>query len=222
MQIGLVIPVHNEENTILACLNSLQPFIQANDIILLIDDHSSDATVSIVRNASFPILPSPVRSRGFAIHYGVEQILMKYPDVDVILIGHADMVFQEGSRASIVQALQTHPHALGGCLGHRVVPSWPSLSIIQWGDKIRAKYVRLPYGDQAQFIRVSALEGMGGFPRQTRMEDLELSLRLRKQGPTVYCDCPVLINPRHWEKGVIRTTLRNWYLLLRYLLLRKP
>jgi GT2 family glycosyltransferase len=221
MRIGLVIPIHNEEKTISACLDSLQPFIQANDILLLIDDHSTDTTISIVENRSQTLLPSPFRSRGLAIHFGVEQILVKNPDVDVIVIGHADMVFQDQSRAAIVQALQDNPQALGGCLGHRVVPSRWSLAIIQWGDKIRAKYARLPYGDQAQFFRVSAVERIGGFPRQARMEDLELSLRLRKQGLTVYCDCPVRINPRHWEKGVIRTTLRNWNLLLRYLLLRK-
>jgi hypothetical protein len=47
---------------------------------------------------------------------------------------------------------------------------------------LRSRYTRLPYGDQAPFVRRSAFDAVGGFPAQPLMEDLEFSLRLRRLG----------------------------------------
>ena len=79
----------------------------------------------------------------------------------------------------------------------------------------------LTYGDQAQFVRVAAVEAAGGFPEIPRYEDLELSLRLRPLGQWLSVDCPVLIPSRHWTRGVVRTTLGNWRDALRHRRRRK-
>ena len=47
---------------------------------------------------------------------------------------------------------------------------------------LRSRYTRLPYGDQALFVRRAAFEQLGGFPAQPLFEDLEISRRLRKTG----------------------------------------
>lgn len=46
----------------------------------------------------------------------------------------------------------------------------------------RSRYSRLPYGDQALFVRAEAFRRVGGFPDQPLLEDLELSRRLRRAG----------------------------------------
>jgi hypothetical protein len=47
---------------------------------------------------------------------------------------------------------------------------------------VRSRYTRLPYGDQALFVRADAFRAAGGFPAQPLMEDLELARRLWRLG----------------------------------------
>ena len=66
--------------------------------------------------------------------------------------------------------------------------------------------------DADELDLVDAIEEIGGFPQLPFMEDLELALRCRNLGRWLYLDKPVRIDARHWRKGVISTTLRNWSL----------
>ncbi|MBI2835814.1 MAG: DUF2064 domain-containing protein [Acidobacteria bacterium] len=47
---------------------------------------------------------------------------------------------------------------------------------------LRSRCTRLPYGDQALFVRRVTSERLGGFPVQPLFEDLEMSRRLRRIG----------------------------------------
>ena len=46
---------------------------------------------------------------------------------------------------------------------------------------LRSRVTRLPYGDQAVFVRRETFERVGGFPDQPLMEDVELARRLRRR-----------------------------------------
>ena len=46
----------------------------------------------------------------------------------------------------------------------------------------RSRYLQLPYGDQALFMKKSVFEAMGGFAELPIMEDFVLVRRLRRQG----------------------------------------
>ena len=105
-----------------------------------------------------------------------------------------------------------------GSLGHRIDDRRLVFRAIEAGNRLRARFLGVPYGDQAQFFSVAAIEGSGGFPGLDRYEDLELALRLRRLGRVIYLDHPVTIPARHWDKGVVRATLRNWQIAIRLLL----
>ena len=58
---------------------------------------------------------------------------------------------------------------------------------------------------------LSGLEGVGGFPDQPIMEDVELSRRLRMLGRPAYLDLPVTVSPRRFERvGWWRAAWANW------------
>jgi GT2 family glycosyltransferase len=83
----------------------------------------------------------------------------------------------------------------------------------------RSRLSRVPYGDQAIFIRATYFEAIGGFREIPIMEDVDLMRRIkRKGGKIVILREPVLTSARRWEQeGLIYGTLRNWLLILLYL-----
>ena len=59
--------------------------------------------------------------------------------------------------------------------------------VIEWGVAVRCKFLRLPYGDQAVFVRRSVFEELGGFTALPIMEDYEFAKRLRRRGKISFC-----------------------------------
>jgi hypothetical protein len=75
----------------------------------------------------------------------------------------------------------------------------------------------MPYGDQAIFIRRNVFAELGGFPEVPLMEDLILMQRLRRRAWPLLLPGRVLVSPRRWQQqGIIRQTLRNWWLTAKY------
>jgi hypothetical protein len=72
---------------------------------------------------------------------------------------------------------------------------------------LRSRYTRLPYGDQAMFVRTDAFWRAGGFPDQPLMEDLELSRRLRALGAIRTAPATVRVSGRRFVARPIAYTL---------------
>lgn len=217
-RIGVVIPARDEEARVGACIRSLGPFLEAGDPVLVVDAMSRDRTAAIARGLGARVIGSGEAARGYALAKGYETL---EGEVEVVLFIHADMIVRQGARERILSALDTHPGAVGGALGHRIDDPRRRFRWIEAGNRHRARRWQIPYGDQAQFVRTAVLEASGGFPVLPIMEDLELALRLRRVGVWLYLDCPVDIPARHWKKGVVRTTLRNWLMASAYRLRRE-
>ena len=218
LRIGVVIPAHNEVSNIAACINSCWQFTVPGDAIIVADAASTDETFKKAQEAGAQVIHQPQRHRGYAVAAGVNAIANK---VDVILIVHADMQLAKESRDAITKALIKNPHAIGGVLGHKIDDARLKYRFVEFGNRFRAKYGQLPYGDQAMFVRTRTIDEIGGFPQLPFMEDLELALRCRNLGKWIYLDKPVKIDARHWRRGVVHTTLRNWSLAITYRIKRK-
>ena len=204
---GIVIPARDEAERIASCLSSLAPFREAGDRVVVVDAASRDDTARMAESSGALVIRTDEPARGLAIAQGYDEVAA---EADVVLVVHADMTVPAAARERIVAALAASPDAVGGALGHRIADARLKFRWVERGNRFRARRGQLPYGDQAQFVRVAAVERAGGFPRIPRFEDLELSLRLRRLGRWLYLDCPVGIPARHWDGGVVRTTLGNW------------
>src|SRR5262249_29630301 len=73
---------------------------------------------------------------------------------------------------------------------------------------LRSRCTRLPYGDQALFVRRDAFDRVGGFPDQPLMEDLELSLRLRRVGRIVTAPATVRVSARRFLAPPLRSPVQ--------------
>jgi hypothetical protein len=77
------------------------------------------------------------------------------------------------------------------------------------GDR-RHRVSRLPYGDQAPFVRAVDFADLGGFPDLPVMEDYEFALRCARLGRLGLASAAVRTSARAWhEHGLVRTTLTN-------------
>jgi hypothetical protein len=79
----------------------------------------------------------------------------------------------------------------------------------------RSRLTRIPYGDQAIFIRRDYFRSMGGFQDIPIMEDVDLMRRIKKKGGKIHIlRDRVKTSARRWEKeGILYGTLRNWLLV---------
>lgn len=214
MKFAVVVPARDEQARLAACLDSLAPFRAAADAIVVVDNGSRDATGTIARERGFETIVEPQPGRAHAVAAGYRAVRERAPWVLVI---HADMIVAAGTREALAAALAASPESVTGALGHRIADRRLVFRAVEAGNRLRASGFGVSYGDQAQFFQVAAIEASGGFPGLNPHEDLELALRLRRRGTFIYLDHPVMIPARHWDRGVLQATLRNWWTLARRL-----
>jgi len=212
MKLAVIVPARDEQRLLPACLASLTPFRAAGDPIVVVDNGSRDATGAVARARGFETIVEPQAGRARAVAAGYRAVRER---ASWVLVIHADMIVAAGTREALAAAIAASPESVTGSLGHRIDDRRLVFRAIEAGNRLRARILGVPYGDQAQFFSVAAVEASNGFPDLDRYEDLELALRLRRLGKVIYVDHPVTIPARHWDGGVARATLKNWWTVAR-------
>jgi hypothetical protein len=94
---------------------------------------------------------------------------------------------------------------------------------IEFTTNIRSRYLRLPYGDQALFVRRSCFQAVRGFPEMPIAEDLFFVRLVSKQGRIAIAPAYAVTSGRRWkEVGLLRTTLINQFILAGFALRISP
>jgi len=142
---------------------------------------------------------------------------------DVLLFLHADTLLPAGAFEKIIAVMRTGRYA-GGAFDLGIASDRTSYRIIECVASYRSRLTRIPYGDQAIFIRKDVFTGLGGFREFPIMEDVELMRSIKRSGhPISIIATKVKTSPRRWEKeGIICCTVRNWVLVTLYLLGVRP
>ena len=207
MRLAVIVPARDEHLSLPACLDSLTPFRAAGDIVVVVDNGSRGATGAIAQGRGFETIVEKQAGRGRAVAAGYRTVRER---ASWVLVVHADMIVAAGTREALTADVAAFPGSVTGALGHRIDDRRLVFRAIEAGNRLRARVLGVPYGDQAQFFSVAAIEASNGFPDLDRYEDLHLALRLRRLGKSIYVDHPVTIPARHWANGVVRATLKNW------------
>ncbi|GAI53346.1 unnamed protein product, partial [marine sediment metagenome] len=118
---------------------------------------------------------------------------------------------------SFIRQAMTDPEVVGGSFALKIQPSTPLLRYIERNGTWRTKLFRLPYGDQAIFVKASLFRLMGGYADIALMEDVEFVRRLRKIGKIAFIPVPVITSSRRYSKtGALRAILKNKLILFGY------
>jgi GT2 family glycosyltransferase len=145
----------------------------------------------------------------------------EYASGEILLFLHADCVLPREAALSVRNVLGSSSF-VGGAFKIRLLSDKFIYRIIEKGINFRSKIFKLPYGDQGLFVKRSVFEELGGFREMPNCEDLDFVYRLKKQGKIIILDERVSSSIRRWENhGILRTSLRNQFLLASYVLGRR-
>ena len=200
MTLAVVVPVLDEEARIGGQLERLAMLPGLHEVIV-VDGGSRDRTVERVIAAGHAKLIVARRGRGSQMNAGAAAATG-----DVLLFLHADVELPVDAPRWIAEALRD-PKVVAAAFRTWTVPDGarrPWLAPFLHLADIRSRYSRLPYGDQAMFVRASAFHDVGGFPEQALMEDLELSRRLSKVGRIRTVPCSVRVSGRRFQARPVR------------------
>jgi hypothetical protein len=131
---------------------------------------------------------------------------------DVLLFLHADVSLPRDALAHVERAL-ADPEVVGGAFRTWTVADRPTRlgPLLHLAD-LRSRTTRLPYGDQAIFVRAPVFRRLGGFPPLPLMEDLAFARLLRAAGRVRIVPARVRVSGRRFiERPVFYTLVVNAY-----------
>ena len=209
--VSVVIPVVHDDVALTSVLSSLEADDRVQ--VIVVDGGSipsaSPALEAVHRHVVF-LMSAPGRARqmnlGAALARG-EWVLFLHADTQ-LPHGWVDEVARVHEDGSMV----------GGCFRFRLDSDVVFARLLEWGVTLRVRWAKLPYGDQALFVRRRVFEDLGGFLEMSLMEDVDFIRRLRRSGGLHYSNLPAVTSARRWqEDGWLRRSAENVALLLLYL-----
>ncbi len=210
--ISVVIPAINEAATVAAAIESALA-AGATDVIVA-DGGSEDDTAQIAGDAGATKVVRSLPGRGIQLNAGAV-----FAEREVVLFLHADSRLAEPCLRQICD----HPDLVWGAFRQRIDSPRRIFRLLEWGNAMRVQLRRMPFGDQAIFVRREVYKREGGFAEIPLMEDVALSKVLRKISRPLLLEGPVHVSARRWQQhGVIRQTLRNWSLQTAYAMGTSP
>lgn len=232
--ISIIMPIYNEENFIVNCIDSLllQDYPQEAMEWIFVDGSSTDRTRSLLQNyiKKYPklikLLDNPKKTVPYAMNIGIHVAKGEYI---IRLDAHAD--YSKDYLSKCVHYLNTtnadnvggiaetkSNGVLGNCIA-KMLSSKFGVGNSQFRTNGKSGFVdTVPFGA----FRKSVFEKLGGYDeRLTRNQDNEMNYRIRKNGGLIY-----LANDIHFSyycrdtiKGLADMALKNgmWNVITMYL-----
>jgi rSAM/selenodomain-associated transferase 2 len=212
--ISVVIPALDEAARIVRTVESvIAPGVEGVERaegveVIVVDGGSRDETCRLARDAGARVLVSP-RGRARQLRLGFEE-----SSGSIVLFLHADTDLESGWQEGVREAL-SDPGCAGGAFAFRFAERGFRERWIERGVALRVAMFRLPYGDQALFVRRSVLEQMGGIPIVAMMEDLDLVRGIKRAGRLRMLSWRATTSSRRYlARGTLRTIVAHQLALL--------
>ena len=212
-KLSIIIPVLNEADHINSQIEHIYNSASNKDFeIIVVDESQRKDTINAIKN---PEVISISSEKGRARQMNAGAAIARG---GILLFLHADTRLPNGALEKIFSALDEKPY-VGGAFDLCIRSEKPVFKVISKMISFRSRLTRVPYGDQAIFIRRDYFIESGGYKDIPLMEDVELMRRTKKSSKKINIissDC-VTTSPRRWEKeGILYCTLRNWMIRALY------
>jgi rSAM/selenodomain-associated transferase 2 len=212
-KLSIVMPVLDEAAEIETALSALVPYRQRGVEVIVADGGSSDGTAERAHALADRVIAAP-RGRALQMNAGAA-----VATGDVLLFLHADTQLPENADGLLLDGLARSGRAIHRTWGHFNVriDGGGLLRVVAALMNLRSRLTGIATGDQALFVTRAAFERVGGFPAIALMEDVALSVRLKRFGRPCALRARVTTSARRWRKhGTMRTVLLMWRLRLRF------
>lgn len=209
--LSVIIPTLNAADSVVPTLASLVPGSAEGLIgqLVIADGGSQDGIATIAEEVGADLVTSPP-GRGVQLQAGAAAARG-----DWLLFLHADTVLEGDWLGAVRRHLGRHGEKAGHfCLrfdSERRYARWTA----GWANW-RARWLKLPFGDQGLLISRSLYDELGGFEPLPLMEDVAIVLaigrRRLRELPAIAATDPV----RYERDGYWRRGWRNWGYLIAY------
>jgi uncharacterized protein len=208
VRVSVIIPALNEECQIGATLRAVGQC--PSHEVIVVDGGSTDVTGQHAKEAGVTVLTSrPGRAR--QMNAGAARATG-----GALLFLHADTLLSLDWAKAVSRTLLA-PGVVAGAFTFRIAGNFPGKSFVEWTTGLRSRWLQRPYGDQGLFLSRALFEEMGGFADLPILEDYEFAARLRRRGRIITVGETAVTSGRRWQTlGVLRTTLRNQWMLAGY------
>ncbi|NCA71526.1 MAG: glycosyltransferase [Sphingobacteriia bacterium] len=215
MRLSIIVPTLNEADTIGVLLADLAPLRAAGAELILADGGSSDPTREQAAGGVDRVL-NTTRGRAAQMNAGA-----RVAAGDLLWFLHADTRVPADAASALGAACAGDP-----CWGRfdvRLSGRHPLLRVVERGMNARSRLSGIATGDQGIFVTRALFDRVGGFPSLPLMEDIAISVLLRRIVPPVCLRARLVTSSRRWEtRGILRTILLMWRLRLAYALSADP
>ena len=211
-RLSIVIPTLDESSNLKTCLGRLAGMRERGHEVIVVDGGSRDDTVELIQGQADQVLQVR-RGRARQMNAGAAAA-----SGDMLLFLHADTRLPADADRLIFSALASGRHVWGRFDVRLSGTHW-LFPIVAGMMNLRSCITGVATGDQGLFTHRSAFASVGGFPDIPLMEDIEISLRLKRRSRPVCLRQKAITSSRRWEqRGVVRTVLLMWALRLAYAL----
>ncbi len=214
IRFSIIVPAFHEGeniNPLIECLNRLDS--DKNTEIIVVDGAQEMDTLGAIHGNNV-IKISSERGRANQMNAGAS-----IAKGEILIFLHADTELPVHALKKIHFLLE-RKELVGGAFDLGIRSNKSIFKVIGALSSWRSRLSRIPFGDQAIFIRREYFDKIGGYKEIPLMEDVDLMRRIKKSGNRIWIFYDrVMTSPRRWEKeGVIYCTLRNWTLQALYFL----
>ena len=211
MRVSVIVPAQDEAGRIAATLALLQPLRTAGHEVIVVDGGSRDRTLAIALPLADKAFVAP-RGRARQMNAGAAVAAG-----DVLLFLHADSRLASESFAAMISGV-SHGNRGWGRFDAAIESDLPVLKLVAAMMNVRSRLTGIATGDQGIFVRRALFDRAGGFPDQPLMEDIELSMRLKRRAGPPLCLCNrIVTSGRRWEaNGIWHTIFAMWRTRLAY------
>ncbi|WP_319574762.1 TIGR04283 family arsenosugar biosynthesis glycosyltransferase [uncultured Desulfobacter sp.] len=212
--ISVIIPVYCESNGINLTIDRIKSSASASGMIslteiIVVDGDPGKSTLKVINDPDIIKKASPA-GRGVQMNNGA-----RAATADVLLFLHADTILPANAFNKILDVCRDKD-IVAGAFDLVIDAPHPGFRLIEKTASLRSRITRIPFGDQAIFIKADCFQRLGGYKPIALMEDVDIMLRIRQRGHRIrFISNPVVTSARRWKKeGMIYTTIRNWILQL--------
>ena len=222
--VSIIIPILNEADNLPLLFENIISLKPAPQQIIIVDGGSTDRSITVAKvlindflsseksNIKWQIIESP-SGRAVQMNAGAAQATG-----DILLFLHADTQLPMTAINDISLAMKrADNNCEWGRFDVRLDSRNPMLWLVGAMMNGRSRLTSIATGDQAIFISKALFEQLGGFPKQSLMEDIELCKSLKGIAKPACLTSKVITSARRWQQyGTWQTILLMWQLRFDY------